>query len=95
MGVQLMKKIPLWVVASMGKQVVLVRDFVGACQTYPAGSKGTLTSIQDDDNGNCYATVGLDATDPDYWENFEFADIRPGSTQVKFTLDIEEGYIAF
>lgn len=92
-----MRKIPLWVVASLGKEVVLRREFVGACETYLPGCRGILTSIQISDNGkgDAYVTVALDAHDPDYWENFAFEDIRPVPMKVSFTLDIEEGYIAF
>jgi len=90
-----MKKIPLWVVASMGKNVALVRDFVGPCETYLTNCQGRLTSIQVDDEGGFFVTVALDEKDPTYWENFAFDDIRPVPMQVSFTLDIEEGFIGF
>jgi len=90
------KKIPLWIVASMGKKVALEREFVGPCETYLAGCEGRLTSIQvSEETGDFYVTVALDANDPSYLENFAFDAIRPASRQITFSLDIEEGFIAF
>jgi hypothetical protein len=88
-------EIPLWVVASIGKQVALAVEFSGSCETYEAGCEGTLTSIQWREDGSFLATVALDPNDPDYWENFTFDQLRPASGQVKFSLDVERGVIAF
>lgn len=90
-----MKKIPLWVVASLGQEVVLLVEYVGPCETYLPGCRGTLTSIQVADDGSFYTTVALDPNDPGYWENFTFDQIRPVPVKVGFSLDIEQGYIAF
>jgi hypothetical protein len=88
-------EIPLWLVASMGKQVALAVQFVGPCETYEAGCRGTLTSIQSREDGSFLATVALDPEDPLYWENFAFDQLVPAVPQVRMSLDIERGVIAF
>lgn len=88
-------EIPLWIVASMGRSVAIKREFVGACETYEAGCEGRLTSIQWREDGSFLATVALDPKDPDYWENFAFDDLRPVTSEVEFSLDIEHGFIVF
>lgn len=88
-------QIPLWIVASMGKSVAIKREFVGACETYEAGCRGTLTSIQWREDGSFLATVALDPNDPDYWENFAFDDLRPVAPEVTFDIDVERGLIVF
>jgi hypothetical protein len=91
-----MQQIPLWVVASLGKEVALTVPFVGPCETYPVGSVGILTSIQWNENGGgFYATVAIDHDDPSYLENFSFNQVRPIRSRVGFSLNIEEGVIAF
>jgi hypothetical protein len=92
-----MTQIPIWVVASLGKEVMLEREFVGACETYSRGCRGILTAIDTDHrNGYApYAIVALDPEDESYLENFEFSDIRPISDSVKFSFNIEKGIIAF
>lgn len=89
------REIPLWVVASLGKRVALVKDFVGPCETYEAGCEGVLTTIQADDGGSFHVTVALDPNDPTYWENFTFDQVRPPHAQITFQLDIERGAIVF
>jgi hypothetical protein len=92
-----MSQIPIWVVASLGKEVMLEREFAGACETYAKGCRGILTAIDTDyRNGYApYAIVALDPEDETYLENFEFSDIRPISNTVKFSLNMEKGIIAF
>lgn len=89
------KEIPLWVVASLGKSVALVSSFEGPTETYLAGSQGVLDSINSDGSGGFYATVALDEEDPGYLENFTFDQVRPVSSRVSFSLDIERGVMAF
>lgn len=91
-----MHQIPLWVVATLGKQVALTSPFVGPCETYGVGSPGILTSIQwDESGGGFYGTVALDSQDISYLENFSFDQLRPMRNRVPFSLDIERGVIAF
>lgn len=91
-----MKKVPLWVVASLGKPVALVGYFCGPCGTYPPGSVGTLDAIAvKGDNTGFYASVALDAHDLGYLEPFEFSEIAPTTATVKFSLDLEEGCMSF
>lgn len=92
-----MSQIPLWVVASLGKQVLLTDEYVGATETYPAGHKCLLQGLLVNENydGQPYAIVSLDKEDDSYLENFRFNQIRPVSNKVKFSLNIEQGLIAF
>lgn len=92
-----MTQIPLWVVASLGKQVALATEFVGPCETYIKGCRGVLSAIMMNENyeGKPYALLCLDPEDDSYLENFLFEDIEPISDKVKFSLDMEHGMIAF
>lgn len=93
-----MTQIPLWIVASLGKQVALTTDFIGPCETYRAGCRGKLLAVMVDEmnyDGEPYALVGLDANDLSYMENFRFDDLMPITNRVKFSLNIEQGIIAF
>ena len=90
-------QIPLWVVASLGKEIILDKEFAGSCETYMRGCRGVLSGILVDENygGSPYAIVALDPNDTSYLENFLFDDIRPVSENIKFGLNIEQGIIAF
>lgn len=92
-----MTQIPLWVVASLGKQVALSTEFTGPCETYTKGCRGTLSAIMVDTNygGMPYALVALDPNDETYLENFRFNEIQPLTSKIKFSLNIERGVIAF
>lgn len=94
-----MNQIPLWVVASLGKEVAITADFVGPCETYAAGCRGVLMSIDvyqtSERTGKPFAIVALDPNDFGYLENFEFDQIQPVARKVKFSLDIQNGVIAF
>lgn len=76
-----MNTVPLWVVANLGKKVILKQDFVGSCETYRAGCEGTLVSIQAAIDGwqSLHATVALDPNDISYEENFTFDQIKPAA----------------
>jgi hypothetical protein len=88
--------VPLWIVATLGKSVAILSDYVGPCETYKAGREGVLTSIQVSDEGaGFYVTLALDPEDPSYLENFSLDDIRPITRQVKLSVDIENGLILF
>jgi hypothetical protein len=85
-------------VASLGKEVVLAVDMVGPCETYQAGCRGVLAGIEicrKNYDGAPYAIVALDPNDDTYLENFRFSDLMPVTNKVKFSLNIEEGIIAF
>lgn len=91
-------EIPLWIVASIGKQVVLATDFAGPCETYAKGCSGLLSAIMVDSHnydGVPYALVALDPQDDSYLENFRFDEIAPASGSTRFRLNMEEGLIAF
>lgn len=92
-----MNTIPLWVVANLGKKVMLTKPFQGAVRTYPAGWKGTLISIQAPVEGyqRFHVTVGLDAEDLGYEENFRVDEIRPLQDRISFSLNIEQGLMRF
>jgi len=90
----LMSQMPIWIVATLGKEVALTREFVGSCETYTRGCRGILTAIESG-GGVPYAVVALDPQDPGYLENFPFDHIRPVVDRVKFSMDIERGVIAF
>lgn len=92
-----MKVLPLWIAASLGKHVVLRNEFVGPCETYPAGAVGVLAGIMiDEENpGRLYTVVALDPTDDSYLENFGFDEIEPIDHKIKMSLNIEEGLMAF
>lgn len=89
--------LPLWVAASLGKHVVLKRQFVGPCETYPAGAVGTLAGIMIDERnpGRLYTVVALDPSDDSYLENFGFDDIEPINHKMQMSVNFEEGLIAF
>jgi hypothetical protein len=98
MNEQEMTQIPLWVVASIGKQIALNSDFQGPVHKYKTGSRGKLLAIMVDEanyKGEPYAIVALDPNDESDMENFRFRDIRPLTNRVKFSLNIEKGIIAF
>lgn len=93
-----MSQFPIWVVALLGKEVALTREFVGPCETYLPGARGVLRGIECypwNNGGKAYVIVSLDPQDPEYVENFTFDHIRPIADTVKFSLDIERGVIAF
>lgn len=93
-----MTQVPIWIVATLGKEVALTREFVGACETYTRGCRGTLTGVEVSPgtfDGAPYAVVALDPADPGYLENFRFSDIRPAVDTVKFSFNLEMGVIAF
>lgn len=93
-----MSQMPIWIVASIGKEIALTRDFVGPCETYSVGCRGILRAIECypwNNEGKAYALVSLDANDPEYVENLTFDHIRPVVNKVKFSLNIEKGLIAF
>lgn len=87
--------IPLWIVASIGRSVALVSEYQDHGVLYPAGHNCRLTSVMCREDGTLYVTVALAASDPQWWENFEFDQIRPAGHAVQFDLDIEHGYILF
>lgn len=89
--------IPLWVVASIGKQIRIKKPHNDGVRTYPAGSLGTLAGIlhQDQDPSRFYAIVSLDRNDPSDLENFDFRQLMPVVETVSFSLNIERGLIAF
>lgn len=95
----LMSQMPIWIVATLGKEVALTREFVGPCETYAVGCRGILTAIDtfvnEQGDRRPYAVVALDPNDDGYLENFSFADIRPVVDRVKFSMDIKRGVIAF
>lgn len=79
--------IPLWVVASLGKRVELVNEFVGPCESYPAMHQGVLDGIQyDEASDSCYALVALDVDDLSYLENFSFAEIRAANGLAPYAI---------
>jgi hypothetical protein len=88
-----MLKMPLAVVACLGGEVVLTKEFKGPCRTYPIGHHGTLTSIQHEDDRGLRFTVSLDADDPSYWETFRLDEIEPAGGVVSFSLDVEGGFL--
>lgn len=92
-----MTQIPLWVVASLGKPVLFTVEYVGPSQTYPVGHSGLLQGILVNENydGQPYAIVSPDPEDDSYLENFRFDQIRPVTSKVKFSLNIEQGMVAF
>jgi hypothetical protein len=87
-------EVPFWVVASLGKSVALVNEFVGPCETYSVGSEGVLVSIQWDADGGLCAVVALDPQDDSYWENLPFSSIRPAG-KLAYSLDINTGASGF
>lgn len=93
-----MSQIPLWVVVSLGKEVMLRGEFVGPCETYAKGCRGTLQSVevyQANYGGAPYAVVALDPLDPSYLENFRFDEIEPVANRIKYSFNPQEGVIAF
>jgi hypothetical protein len=88
--------IPIWIVASLGKEVVLRRDFVGTCETYRAGCRGRLVSIQAPIDGwqSLHVTVALDPNDISYEENFAFEDIKPVAGEIG-SFDMQNGLLHF
>jgi len=69
-------KIPFWIVAHLGSKVQLSKPFNDGINLYPAGSKGTLLSIQAG-SISPYATVILDGCLCQSEENFVFSALRP------------------
>lgn len=93
-----MSQVPIWVVATLGKEVALTRDFSGPCQTYPVGFRGILRGIECypwNNGGKAYVIVSLDPHDPEYVENLTVDQIRPIVDSVKFSFNLERGLIAF
>jgi len=93
-----MSKIPLWVVACLGKEVMLKGEFVGPCETYARGARGVLCGIETypwNFGGKPYALISLDREDPGYVENFPFEDIEPVADRIKYSFDPQQGVIAF
>jgi hypothetical protein len=93
-----MSQVPIWVVATIGKEVALTREFSGPCETYSAGSRGILRGIECypwNNGGKAYVIVSLDLHDPDYVENFTIDHIRPIVDKVKVSFDLQNGVIAF
>lgn len=93
-----MTQIPLWVVVSLGKEVMLKGEFVGPCETYAKGCRGTLHSIEvyhANYGGAPYVVVALDPADPSYLENFRFDEIEPVADRIKYSFNPQEGVIAF
>ena len=92
-----MSQIPLWVVVSLGKKVMLKREFVGPVKTYPKGYVGILGAIDTDPHAGYapYAIVCLEPDDVGDLENFEFDDIEPVVDRIKYSLDVQRGVIAF
>lgn len=92
-----MNTIPLWVVANLGKQVLLTKPFKGAVRSYPAGSKGVLISIQAPVAGyqRFCVTVALDEEDLGYEENFSVDEIRPLVDRMNVSLNLEQGLMRF
>lgn len=89
-------EIPLWVVASLGKRVALVKGFEGPCEAYPPMHEGFLTGIQYDEVGNqCYALVALDMDDLSYLENFYFHEIRPPHGPAVYVVDDKAESLVF
>lgn len=86
-------EIPLWVVASLGRQVELVSGFEGSCEVYPAMHRGVLMGIQfDADLGRPCALVALDMDDLGYLEGFGFGDIRSVGS-ASYSLDAGRGML--
>jgi hypothetical protein len=92
-----MTKVPLWVVASLGKPVLLTAEYAGPDRTYPVGHSCLLQGILVNENydGLPYAILSPDPEDDSYLENFRFDQIRPVTNKVKFSLNMEQGVIAF
>jgi hypothetical protein len=88
-------RIPLWLVASIGRYVSLVTEFAGPCETYSAGSHGLLCGItvQPDCSDAYILLVALDPNDLSYLENFGVQDVRPVSDAVLYSLDLQAGYL--
>lgn len=91
MGVE----VPLWLVASIGKKVVLQEEFSDGVRTYPAGSEGVLMSLRGDLLPRLEVDVCLNPNDPTDWERFALEQIRPASQEVTFSLELERGVMIF
>lgn len=87
--------LPLWIAASLGKQVVTLKHLDEGYGVYPAGSRGTLAGLMVAADGHVYALVTVDPKDPSALENYEFDEIAPVVSQVKMSLNIEEGLLAY
>lgn len=85
-------RVPLAIVACLGKEVALREGFEGPHRFYECGHVGRLTSIQSDQEG-LRVTVALDQDDSSYWETFALEDIQPVTGEVSFSLDIEGGWL--
>lgn len=88
-----MSSIPLWVVASLGKQVRLKVDHQldAALPFYPAGHLVRLQSIEAGPAGP-YACVQINPEDEGDLENFIFEDIGPIAGTLG-SFDMERGLI--
>ena len=71
-----MNNVPQWIVASLGKMVVLAHDIEGPCEHYGKGHPCKLLSIQHSDKG-LYVTVAPDPRDEGYEESIDLDDIAP------------------
>lgn len=87
--------LPLWIAASLGKQVVTLKNFDEGYGAFPAGSPGKLSGLMVADDGHVYALVVIDPKDPSALENFEFDEIAPAVSRVAMSLNIEEGLLAY
>lgn len=86
-------QIPLAVVACLGKEVSLLREFVGPVGRYPAGTRAVMSSLEYEEGKGLRAHLALDPNDASYLEPFAIADIEPVGGLVSFSLDIEGGYL--
>jgi hypothetical protein len=71
------RRVPAWVVAYLGMEVVLIKSHSDGSRFYPTGSLGRLESIQSG-RRSAYATVVLHDDVTQAEENFQFSSIRPG-----------------
>ena len=88
-------KIPLWVVASLGRYVSIRIQFQGGNTVYMPGHWGLLVGImvKPDEEEGITLLVALDENDLGYMENFLIDEVRPVSDAVLFSLDLDEGYL--
>jgi L-rhamnose isomerase len=88
-------EVPLWLVASLGKKVALVKDFFDGVHIYPAGYEGVLMAIRGADMPSVSVDVCINPDDPTDWERFTPSELRPVVDEISYSLDIERGVIAF
>ena len=86
---------PLWLGASLGKPVVLEKDFDDGVRVYPAGSQGVLMAIRGSEMPVISVDVSLNPDDPSDWERVPFADIRPLSGEMSYGVDMNRGLLIF